>query len=160
MAKQETTYKAVDGKKFKTAAEADRHDAILAAKDKYDTARRELANLLLANERTADGQAVDIAKRTLYCVMNKHYAPMVQECKFYWNAWDWGIGDDDRVQLHFRMTDRDKERWVTVKFDDLYADQDKARMAVIEARREIIRNMVDNLAEDEANPRQRIRVNY
>lgn len=160
MAKQETTYKSADGKKFKTANEADRHDAILLAKDEYDTSRRKLAIALLANERTADGQPIDIANRTLYCVVNKHYSPMIQECKFYWNAWDWGIDDDDRVQLHFRMTDRDKERWVTVKIDDLYADQDKARMAVIEARREIIRNMVDNLAEDEANPRQRIPVNF
>lgn len=160
MAKQETAYKSADDRTFKTADEADRHDAILTAKDEYDTARRKLVIALLANERTADEQPIDIANRTLYCVVNRFYSPMIQECKLYWNAWDWGIDDNDRVQLHFRMTDRDKERWVTVKIDDLYVDQDKARKAVIEARREIIRNMVDNLAEDEANPRQRIQVNY
>jgi hypothetical protein len=160
MAKQETTYKSADGKKFKTAEEADRHDAILTAKDEYETARRKLAIVLLANEQTADGQPVDICNMTLYCVVNKFYAPVLQECHFRWGAWDWGLDHNDRVELHFRLDGGDKERQVTVSLDDLYADVDKARQAVIEAKRKILDEKLAELAAMEAKPRTEIRVNY
>jgi hypothetical protein len=160
MAKQETVYKAVDGKKFKTAAESDRHDAILTAKDEYDTARRKLAIALLANERTADGEPVDICSMTLYCVVNKFYAPVLQECRFYWNAWDWGLDRSDRPELYFKIVHGDHERQATVTLDDLYADVDKARQAVIEAKREILKEKTAEIAAMEANPRTEIRVNY
>jgi hypothetical protein len=85
---------------------------------------------------------------------------MIQECKFYWNAWDWGINEDDRVQLHFRLAGiGDKERWVTVQISDLYANRDNARLAVIAAKRRIIQSKQAELADLERDP-SKIPVNY
>ncbi len=159
MAKQKTTYESADGKEYVNKAAAERHDAILTAKDEYETARRKLVIALLANEKTADGEPVDICDMTLYCVVNKFYSPNVQECKFYWNAWDWGIGEDDRVQLSFRLGHVNEERWVTVKLGDLYANCDNARRAVLDAKRAIINDKLAELADLERDP-SRIPVNY
>jgi len=159
MAKQKTTYKSADGKEFPTEAEADRHDAILKAKDEYETARRKLGMLLLANEQTADGMQIEIGEKTLYCVIGQHYAPVAQECHFYWNSWDWQLDHKDRVELRFRLTQGKDERLVTVKLSDLYAKRDNARQAVLEAKRQIIKDKQDELAELERDP-SKIPVNY
>lgn len=159
MAKKETVFRAGDGKKCKTEAEADRHDEILRAKDEYQTARRHLGLVLLKNERTADGRQICVGNRTLYCVVNSHHAPQIQECKFFWNAWDWGIDDNDCLQLSFRLGCGDRERWVVVGLDDLYADADNARQAVIEAKQVLLHEKQDELAALKADPSQ-IPVNY
>ena len=160
MAKKKTTYESADGKEFGIKAAADKHEAILKAKDEYDTARRKLAVALLANEKTADGVSIDICNMKLYCVVNKFYAPVLQECHFYWGAWDWGLDDSDRVKLYFEINYGDKERRVAVSLDDLYADVDEARRAVLDARRAIINEKLAELAEAEKAPRQHIQVNY
>ena len=160
MAKKKTTYESSDGKEFVAKAAADKHDAILKAKDEYETARRKLAIALLANEKTADGAPVDICSVTLYCVVNKFYAPALQECHFCWGVWDWGLNDNDRVELYFKVGCGDKERQVIVNLDDLYADVDEARRAVLDARRAIINEKLAELAEAEKAPRQHIQVNY
>jgi len=159
MAKQKTTYESSDGREFKTQAEAERHDAVRLAKKDYEAARWKLGTVLLADELTADGERIEVGVRTLYCIIGRYHAPVIQECTFYWNSWDWQLGRNDRLELRFRVTRGSDEQWVTVPLSDMYANRDNARQAVIDAKRQVIKDKQDELAELERDP-SRISVNY
>ena len=160
MAKSKQTFETADGREFNTAEEAEQHEQLYAAEQAFESARRDLGELLAKREKTADGHPIDFGKRRdFYAIFNKFFDPRLVRISIWWVNWDWNI-EDCRLRIHYRPNQHSKEDH-TYSFypEDLYVEEAKAVEALLTVTDERIQERQETLDKMRANKRE-IRAQY
>lgn len=133
-----TQYRTSDGKQFKTAGEAERHERLITAQAKYEEAQREFRRAMAETQRTADGRLFEFGMlRDYYCIeWGAAGPPYLRTVSFY--VWDCRVHEDNG---HVYVTERDGKADREHRISSLYASER-------EAKRELLRLTTKWLAEE------------
>ena len=139
-----TKYTTTDGREFNSKDEAERHDALITARDAYEFARHRFAECLARTQRTSDGHLFDFnGIRTYYYVSYNFWGmPALSEVPYMGRFWDF----DDRDGFVFNYKDGD--RWREYAIRDMYADKREAEKAVLEAQERRLQDYSEQVAEE------------
>src|ERR1051325_5233113 len=128
------TYQASDGKEFDNKADAERHDRIVTAQDKFDKAAEHLNRVLLESLKTADGQAFQIG-RSYYHVWQRIYGEDITHESFYPNETKVDLEYHTPRVIRTRYEDRDGYKSHTFDLDDLFDSEKAAKTRLLEIRK-------------------------
>ncbi len=81
VSEQSVKYRASDGETFNSKAEAERHDALIVARDKYEEAEKAFGILLAETTKTADGCVFEFGWFTYYRIIDGYYWPQLEEVR-------------------------------------------------------------------------------
>lgn len=139
-------FKTSDSEEFDSQDDAERHEAVLTAKEIFETAAREYGEAMLGEAVTADGERFDLALSCQYYYIAGRYGggmPRLQSTYFY----RWNCCYDLRGGL--TITQRQSDSWQACPVKELYRHKTNAERALIVAQRERIREFTEQVDEEE-----------
>lgn len=145
---QPVTYTTSDGHEFTKKTEAEAHEALVAAKEKYESTRRTYGLRLAEAQRTADGFLFDFSRRVYYRVACHSWGfPVMAEVSF--SGWNCAF---DLEGEQFRIIDQTGRDARPRPYDisSLYAQQVNAERALLEAQEKWLAKKQAEVAEARA----------
>lgn len=127
------------GKAFDNQADAHRHDKLYQAREELEAAQRKFQRLLAENAVTADGHRFEFGVfRDYYHIVRPHMSrPYLR--KYDYLCWNWSVREQvdapEVVEIRDERSDGSSNGGY-VPIRELYADEKKARAALIRAQRE------------------------
>lgn len=140
---KKTVYETSDGREFTTKEQAEKYEALLTAKRKFDSASEELAKLLLGSQKTKDGEPFQFRVWRSYWVLRNYCGqrPYVEEVRPHFH--EIYLDEDCEASFCMKISGYDDRRvhnhervLKTYRVSELYASEPKATRALIEALRE------------------------
>lgn len=124
-------YQTSDGKKYSSLKQTERHEAKIAAKSKYEDARREYARTLSESQLTADRYLFDMSVLDEYYYVTPGWfsMPDIRKVSFYY--WNCDLNDQDETVIVDR--DNGKGTRTDYKISELYWRRENAEKALIVA---------------------------
>lgn len=92
-------FEAKDGVKFKTQAEAERHEAMVDAKQTFQAARRRWTKALTETHKTADGADFVLNGIWDYWYVRQWAGQMPYVVRVSFSLWDCTLDDSDRAEI-------------------------------------------------------------
>ena len=128
-------YKAKDDSEHDTKVEAEKRDQLVDAGRQLESSVPTISRLLTEGGKTADGQLLDLGSWKTYYFIRRGYGSMPRLQEF--SLWPHNLGvdfDRDDGALIVRQFESDRRsggEYVSIKVNDLYADQTKAEDALL-----------------------------
>lgn len=144
--KEQRKFKTTDGREFDDEGEAQKHDALIVAREAYRVALHKMNQLIAETTRTADGELFEFGIWQTYYYVTEGFNSMPQLMEVPYLGWNWELSEyDDAVEI---ITERDTDnRRMTYKVNHLYRDKKKALDAMIVAQRAWLQERTDEIAE-------------
>lgn len=146
------------GKTFATAEAAKRHERLLEVQRELEAAANKVKRCLGETALTADGQPFSMSSSTYYWFISPSYAGLPRLV----SVWVWPHhmeldADEPKACLKVRWLRRDGDRsdYISLRVNELYADQAKAKAAYVAACKERLAELTEEVAEIERNPQVR-----
>lgn len=141
-------FAAPDGVTFASKAEAESHEQLMDAEHAYRRARLVYCKALAERNQTADGHPFKLSISHTYFRVTERWdlLPGVERMSFWLHHCD--LDDDDNCVIRYK--DSSTGKWDSYRIDRLYSRQDAADRACLEAQRERLAALaedVDKLAE-------------
>lgn len=138
-------YQTSDGRKYSSRKQAERHEAKITAKSKYEDARREYARTLSESQKTADGYLFDMSALGGYYYVTPGWfnMPDIRPVSFYY--WNCDLNDQDETVIVDR--DNGKGTRTEYKISELYWRRKNAEKALIVAWEKKIVELQEQLEE-------------
>ena len=137
-----------DGQTFDTELKATQHEEVQRITAEYESARKHYDRMLLATQRTADGQPFDITNsRTFYYVQGIH-SPWVVEVDLSWWT-DLSVDEKDCASIRTVTQNVHSPYDTEVKYykiGDLYASRAAAVVACADRLSELAEQMQEHAA--------------
>ena len=136
-------YETSDGRKFTDEAEAARHQALITAKDEYESARHKWVRALTATYKTADGQNFSLTKHGDYWRIANYFhdnaLPTLERVSFW--VWHCDINEAD----HAVIIERKGEHTRHYRISELYASERNAKIALLAAQEKELQYMTEQV---------------
>lgn len=141
------SFRTSDSEEFKTQDDAEKHEAVLTAKENFETAAREYGEAMLDEAVTADGERFELSSMCDYYHINTNYfgMPNIRQVSFYL----WNCHYDLRDGLTISQQLENKYHSFAVK--ELYRHEKNAKRALIKAQRERIQEFTEQTDRQELN---------
>lgn len=129
--KIKAVYRASDGAKFETEAEAEAHEAVVNALEEYTEAKVRFTRAILKTQKTADGHPFDLSRTSVfYIIKSWPYFPHIERVSIY----PYNVTVDERdvgTVIDGRWEDY---KWKTTEYRiaDLYQNEQVALRALLE----------------------------
>jgi len=142
--KQPIMFKTTDGLVFVDELEARKHEALIEAKDEYETARKRYAGFLFESQKTADNQAFQFGIfHTYWYIAEIFYFPSLISVQFHIRNCE--LDDNDHVVILRHETDNARG-FVRYRISDLYMHKENAEIALLAAQQERLSELTDVVA--------------
>ena len=146
--RQEVKFKSSDGQEFNNETEAQRHDALITAREEYKTALAKLNRCIAETARTADGHLFTFGVWQTYHYVTPGYFSMPALAEVPYLGWNWDLNEyDDAVEIVIREGTDNRVR--AFKIGDLYMSKRAAQVALIKAQKEWLKEREEQIAENE-----------
>jgi hypothetical protein len=141
-------FKASDGSEHGTKTGAEKRNKLLAARGKLDEAIREVQRCLKASGMSADGVPLTELGWKAYWLMPNYFGAF-PEIKSVYLSDVWVDVDVNRYEpvLRVRYYDSDRKEYVTHNVQDLYANEEAAKVAHLKACEERFEQHKERLEE-------------
>lgn len=135
-------YKTSDGREFTEESDANFHQEYLDIVEEFDVISSKLTNIVAKKVKTADGQPFKFGGFSkYYTVMNKYAHPYIFE--FYTPSTRWSYNLDERMEwISVKMTVNGTQ--YNIEVGNMYADKKEAMKALVEARKQLIKQYEDD----------------
>lgn len=139
------SFRTSDGEEFDSCDDAERHEAVLAAKESFETAAREYGEIMANEAQTADNERIELFCMHDYFYINPNYfgIPDVRRVSFY----RWNCHYDLRDGLTISQETDGKYHHYPAK--ELYRHEKNAQRALIAAQRKRIQEFTDQVDREE-----------
>lgn len=129
-------FKASDGQSFSTKQAAERHEALVSARQAFEQIQRQYYQALAQTGRTADGALFTLEGWNSYYHLTTDYAfmPVVRQVSFYAYADFDTVREEDQMVLVVRDYDQGRYTFRRYRLADLYASEAHADRALLTAR--------------------------
>lgn len=133
---EQTEFKTSDGRKFSDKREAEKHDALILARQEYKDALRKMNRLIAETTRTADEHLFELVGfHTFYFVAHGwNSKPVLTEVPYI--GYNWNL--QERHDAVVIVVDRDGSSQTRQRYEypigDLYYEKSKALRALVQAQ--------------------------
>lgn len=141
-------FETTDGQKFVDEKEANAHQELLEATSEFARAQERFELATINERRTVDGELVELGRwQDYYIVRQRHrQEPYIQKVKI-WRDTRWRLDYlTNYSELEVVVFDRDGKVETSFDVKDLYAKEENARAALIEAMEKYIGWIQNDLA--------------
>jgi len=131
-------FKASDGTEFKTEADAQRHEAVVIALQKFDEARQQLAFATIKTHKTADGIPFDFdSHRDYYFIQRYQGWPEIRKV----GLWGWYNQKFCLDGERLKVIEGDGQNARTFDVAELYRSEKAAVAVLTEERKKYIEEL-------------------
>lgn len=147
-------FQTTDGARFETREAAERHESLIEAQREYEAAAQKFGRCVALCETTADGEPFRFRNyRSYWHVVQPVYSmPRLRKVDFYGNGKDVTVHEDSTVSITESVFNSRPE---TFRISELYASQDAANPALLEAMKSYVAECEADIARLE-NPTTKI----
>lgn len=149
VSKSPEKYRTSDGREFRSQEEAERHEKLHEAADKYKNATWFFCAALAETQRTADDQPFELKWGDYYVIAHSWAGlPQLRKVQFsraYWQ--EFALDDDSQVRLILHETERQRDGGKPESFkpSELFASEKEAKKALLEAQEERLQQLTEDV---------------
>lgn len=134
-------FKSSDGRKFETEEQAQSHEELIEAKERYEAARSAYGQILHESQKTADGYPFQFSVLADYWyVYDFSDFPRLDKVSFYLGNCD--LNDEDETIITQHHDDhRGNRHFTDYSIGDLYRYEKNAQVALLAAQKERLQEL-------------------